>query len=527
MKKVTLRILAILAIFAFVVAACAPVEETLTEAMPVEELPVVDEVVQEEMPETAASFPKNMAGEGSSAIPALAVGEDFSPGTWSQDGRYYFYSQQGPMDEPGPDLAYNTLNILDTQTGEICPGLVETLTMNVSAWGAYPQGPHLLQRTFWMADQRLLYLSPEGELLTLTPCSETIEDWTERLPEPVTDFYYHRRNDQTQLLLRGESGPWLFTPSTGQSVKGDIPASNPYGETWFSWSPYEAKLVSGRLEEREDWFGIVLEDIDLTTGGASLILELPIKKEGLSKDNQHVSISWLAKDVLNLGHWLDYSGNYIVRDLVVDINDQPEVIADVYPDLFGMEALNVEHVTSWGYNGNSDGQDYYFVVCEGFLPGGQFYLYSSETGVVETYSLDPPKLLVFPNGNFEIAEAVRGNSTSEDSYQVILVGTDKASYDLQIQGYIPGQTSWSKIESLPVKGQLLIATDQGISLVDLESGETVAFWVLENQAQYDDFLLYLSPDEQRVIVHAMENDEDDEWSGSTIITAIYYLQLDN
>lgn len=37
MKKVTLRILAILAIFAFVVAACAPAEETPTEAPPAEE----------------------------------------------------------------------------------------------------------------------------------------------------------------------------------------------------------------------------------------------------------------------------------------------------------------------------------------------------------------------------------------------------------------------------------------------------------------------------------------------------------
>ena len=475
-------------------------------------------------PDTTSSYPEIETG----TIPALVQGEDFRPGAWSPDGRYYFYSQQGPIDEPGPDQAYNTLYLLDTQTGEICPGLVETLTMNVSAWGAYPEGPHLDQRTFWMADQRLLYISPEGELLALTPCSETIEDWTERLPEPVTDFNYHRRNDQTQLLINGESGTWLFTPSTGQSVKVDLPASNGYGETWFSWSPYEARLFSSRFEEREDWFGVVVEDIDLTMGEASLILELPIKQEGLSKDShQHVIIQWLAKDLLNLSHWLDYSGNFITRDLVVDISDQPEVIADVFPDLFGMETLNVNQLTSWGYNGNSDGQNYYFVVCEGFLPDGQFHLYSSETGSVETYSLKPPKLLLFPNGSYEIAEVIRENTTSEDTYQVILVGTDKAPFDLQIQGYIPGQTSWSKVATLPGTGELLIATDQGIALVDLDSGETVAYWVLENQAQYVDFILALSPDEKSVIVFAMENDEDDEWSGSTIITAIYYLPLDN
>ena len=473
----------------------------------------------EESSPLPTSFPENLAGEGSSPLPALALVEDFSRGTWSPDGRYYFYSQQGPIDELSPDQADNTLYILDTQTGEICPALVETLTMNVSDWGAYPEDPFLDQRTFWMADQRLLYLSTEGQLRAITPCSETIEDWTERLPEPVTSFYSHSRYDQTQLLLNGESGPWLFTPSTGQSVKVDLPASIGYGETRFSWSPYETKLVSSRFAEREDWFGIAVEDIDITTGEATLILELPIKQEELSDENQHVFISWLTKDLLNLSQILDYSGNHIIRDLVVDISSKPEVIADVYPDLFGIEALKLQHLTSWGFNGHSDGQNYYFVVCEGFLTDGQFYLYSSETGSVETYSLNPPKLLVFPNGSFEIAEVLHEKSTNETAYQVIQVSTDRAPYDLQIQGTIPGQTSWSKVATLPGKGQLLIATDQGISLIELESGETLRFWVLENQEQYDNFCLIPSPDEQSVIVQA--------WSGSAVITAIFHLHLDN
>lgn len=473
-------------------------------------------------PESAASFPHNLAGE-SSTIPALALGEDFWPGMWSPGGRYYTYSEQGSMDEPGPYQAYHTLTFIDTYTGETCTSVSEIVHFSYNAWveSLIPDDTLFIKdRTLWMKDNRLLYLSQEGELLAITPCSDLTENWTDALPESLTAFYYGAKYDQSQFLLHGESGTWLFTPSTGQFVKIDIPATNAYGETRFSWSPWEAKLVSSRLEDREDWFGIVVENIDVTNGTASLIFELPIEKAVLLQENQCVGVGWLAKDRLSLGYWLNDRMQYYV----IDLRDQPYSMMDVYPDLFGREGFSISGLSHWGWIRETGGDAYYYVVCQGLSPDGQCYLYSAETELVETYSFDPPKLLVFPNGDIAFADIFGETPLGEDPYQVIQIGTDREPYELEISGRIPGQSPYAKVVMIPGWDQLLMATDQGISLVDLESGETLKFWVLENQAQNDDFDLSPSPDGKMIMVHARQFEENNQWSNHS--RAIYWLHLD-
>jgi WD40 repeat protein len=474
-------------------------------------------------PETAASFPENLAGEDSSAIPPLALGEEFRPGRWSPDGRYYFYSQQGPMDEPGPDQAYHTLTFFDTYTGESCLSVSEIVHFSYNAWveSLIPDDTLFIKdRTLWMNDNRVLYLSQDGDLLAITPCSDLTENWTDALPEPLTGFYYDAKYDHSQFLVHGETSAWLFTPSTGQFVKIGIPASNAYGETWFSWSPWEDKLISSRLEDREDWFGIIVEDIDVTNGTASLIFELPIDKAILLQENQCIGVGWLAKDRLSLGYWL----NDHMKDYVIDLRDQPYSMTEVYPDLFGREGFSTRNLSHWGWIGEMGGDAYYYVLCQGLSPAGQCHLYSAETELVESYSFDPPKLLVFPNWDIAIADSFGETPMGEDPYQVIHIGTDREPYELEIRGRIPGQSPYAKVVRTPGRGQLLIATDQGITLIDLESSEILKFWVLENQAQYDDFSLHPSPDGKTVMVFALQNEENNQWADHT--RAIYWLHLD-
>jgi hypothetical protein len=202
---------------------------------------------------------------------------------------------------------------------------------------------------------------------------------------------------------------------------------------------------------------------------------------------------------------------------VIDLRTEPYTVIDVYPDLFGMEDFSTDHLSQWGDFGGKDGDTYYFVVCQGLSPYGQCYLYSAETGLVETYSFDPPKLLIFPNGEIAFAD-IFGEQLSEDSYQVIHVGTDREPYHLEISGRIPGQSPYRKVVTIPGREQLLIATDQGISLMDLESGETLRFWVLENQERYNDFQLNLSPDGKQLIVFG-----EQDFFGRT---AVYWLDLE-
>ncbi len=471
-------------------------------------------------PESDVSFPHNLAGETNTLQP-IALGEDFTPGRWSGDGRYYYYSEQGPMDEPGSNQAYQTLTFLDTYTGETCVSVGGMVSFSYNVWIEAMLPEHLFSydRTLWMNDNRLLYLSKDGELFALTPCSDAIENWTDSLPEPVTAFHYGTNYDHSQMLLEGESGTWLFTYSTGASVKVDLPASYPDEATRFTWSPWEEKLVSSRVDQGER---IILESIDPVSGVAELIAEFPVITEG-SGWGHSVSpgVGWTANDQILL-HYLD---NWHEQLKLIDLISQPVKITDVFIDLFGIDSPSLDHALSeFGEIDATGRENYYLILATGLSPDGQLYLYSGETGLVETYSFDPPKLLVFPNGDITFADRFGEIPIGEEPYQVIHIDTDKEPFNLEIIGRIPGQSPWGKVVMIPGRDQLLIAKDQGVSLVDLESGEILKLWELENQAQYDNFSLHPSPDGKTVIIFAMQNEENNEWEGHT--RAIYWLNLD-
>jgi len=476
-------------------------------------------------PETAAAFPENLAGDISTIQP-LVLGEEFRSGMWSQDGRYYYYTQQGPMDEPGPDQATNTLTFLDTHTGETCASMVEIWTYSYNVWAEakIPTGQDYYNRTFWMNDNRLLYLSLDGSLLAITPCNDSVEDWTDTLPESITAFHYGENHDRSQLLLKGETSAWLFTPLSGQSVKVAIPESYPDEETRFIWSPWEQKLVSSRVEKREGFFGIVVESIDPITGTADLIAEFPVVNEGGSwYHSVSPGLFWTTKNQLLL-HYLD---NQHEQEKLIDLIWQPVKVTDVFIDLFGIEAPSLDSgLSHFGEINTTGGENYYLSIGIGLSSDGQLHLYSAETGLVETYSFDPPKLLVFPNGDIAFTDTLGEEPMGKDPYQVIQIETDRKPFDLEIRCQIAGHTPYSKVVTIPERDQLLIAKDQGISLVDLESGKILHSWALENQAEYIHFNMDLSPNNKSIIVYAMQTDENDAW-GSSHTRAIYLLELDD
>ena len=460
-----------------------------------------------------------------SIIQASVIGVDFTPGRWSPDGRFVYFTDQGPMDEPGPDQAFQTLTFLDAQSGEICTSVQEIFNFYYNPWSEtkIPEGPLIDERAFWMNDNRLLYLSPEGKLLAITPCSDSAKDLSDVLPESISAFHYGASHDNSQLLLKGETGTWIFTLSTGQSVKVAVPESALEEETHFAWSPWEAKLVSSRVESGDGGLRLIIEIIDPVTGDSEIIAEFPVVNEGGS---WHHSIggflSWTAKNQIFL-HYLD---NYHEKEKLIDLSSRPVEITHVFTDLFGIEPPSLDtELTLFGETNITGEEDYYLSFGTGLSPDGKLYLYSTKTGLVETYSLDSSKLLIFPDGDVLFGETY--DATLEDMpLQIIQVGTDRPSYTLEINGEIPGQFIHGKVIMVDDNQHLLVATDQEISLIDLENGETIQTWVLENHDQYDDFLLSPSPDGSAIIIYGIQIDENEAWwSGHD--RAIYLLNLDD
>ena len=448
-------------------------------------------------------------------IPVLLAGGDPQAGTWSLDGSYFYYSEQGPINDADPNQAFNTINFLNARTGEICPSIQETVNITQTEYGSTPEGIGLFERTVWLDDNRMLYINPNGELIAITPCSDSTENWSASLPDSILSFR-SSNEDGSQILIKGEKAYWLYTPSVNQWVKLELPVLEAGTETSFAWSPWEDKLVSTRLEDRQGELWIIIESIDPATGNASPIYEVQASPDIQWMDPKSAGIEWTSKDQLML---LD---SIMTQMRLIDINSQPVQLTNAFPDLFGIEFPGVGVTISGSEQGTTGGHDYHLFVGTGLVADGHFYLYHAESGLVDSIPFDQSLILVFPNRHAVTAQLWGEKPSSKDIYRVIYVDTAMEPFDLEVKGHTPRPGTWLSTDILPGAKQALFSSIQGISLVDLKSGELLHFWGLENQEQYQDFYSMLSPDGKTVLGFALKQDPC-EWSTTT---AMYWLRLE-
>jgi WD40 repeat protein len=465
-------------------------------------------------PEPSPTSTPEALGVEKIPIPALLTGGDLQAGTWSLDGSYFYYSEPGPIDEAGPNQAFNTVSFLNARTGEICPSIQETVNITQTAFGTYPEGIGLFERTVWLDNNRMLYINPSGELIAITPCSDSTENWSASLPDSILSFR-SINEDYSQILIKGEHAYWLYTPSTRLSVKLGLPVPEAGKEISFAWSPWEEKLVSSRLEDRQGEMWIIIESIDAATGTASPIYEVQASPGLQGMEPMSAGFEWISKDQLRL--W-----DTMIGEGLIDISSQPVQFTNLYPDLFGMEAPSMNAVSISGSTPGTGGHDYHLFVGTGLVAGGQFYLYHAESGLVDIIPFDQSLILVFPNRDTVTAQLWGAKPSSKDIYRVINVDTTMEPFDLEVKGHTPRPGTWLTEAMLPGAQQDLFSSIQGISLVDLKSGEILHFWGLENQEQYQDFYSMLSPDGKTVLGFALKQDPG-EWYKTT---AMYWLRLE-
>jgi hypothetical protein len=447
-------------------------------------------------------------------IPALLSGGDPQAGTWSLDGNYFYYSEQGPINDADPNQIFNTINFLNARTGEICPSIQETVNISQTEYGSTPEGIGLFERTVWLDDNRMLYIDPNGELMAITPCSNFTENWSGSLLDSILSFR-SINEDYSQILIKGEQAYWLYTPSKHHGVKLELPVPEAGKEISFAWSPWEEKLVSSRLEDRQGELWIIIERIDTATGTALPIFEVQASPGIQGMEPMSVGFEWISKNQLRL--W-----DTTLGEGLIDINSQPVQFTNLYPDLFGMEAPSMNAVSISGSTPGTGGQDYHLFVGTGLVADGHFYLYHAESGLVDSIPFDQSLILVFPNRHAVTAQLWGEKPSSKDIYRVIYVDTAMEPFDLEVKGHKPRPGTWLSTDILPGAKRALFSSIQGISLVDLKSGEILHFWGLENQEQYQDFYSMLSPDGKTVLGFALKQDPC-EWSKTT---AMYWLRLE-
>ncbi len=437
-------------------------------------------------------------------LPVLLTGENLQPGSWSPDGNYFSYTDLGSFGEPGPDQAIKSLSLLDTRTGETCPSIQETLSFTQTEFGSVPEGIDLCERTLWSGDNHLLYISPAGDLLALTPCGDASNNWSVSLPDSIVSFSQSNSAGASQIVLKGEKAYWLLTPSTHQSLKLELPSPVERMEISFAWSDWVPKLISSRIEDRQGKMWIILESIDTVTGSVSLITEILASAELENKDPMSAGIERISKDQISITDSLTGSKIYNISSKTIQV-------ANPLSDLFGIEPPDIQEVNGWGSVGDHE------ILDIGGIAGGQYYIYHPESGKVDKYSLDTPLLIVFPNGEGGIVQSSESSVPSNNTYKVILVDSGLDPYELVVKGFTR-QDTWAFATILPDAQRVMFSSEEGISLVDLMSGEILNFWVFENQAQYIDFTTWLSPDGKTVVGFASA-----EWYTNQ---AMYWLRLE-
>lgn len=104
---------------------------------------------------------------------------------------------------------------------------------------------------------------------------------------------------------------------------------------------------------------------------------------------------------------------------------------------------------------------------------------------------------------------------------MVLIDSGIKPYDLTVKGHTP-RPSDLLTAMLPGAKQILFSSIQGISLVDLKSGETLRFWRFEDQEKYEDIYSMLSPDGKTVVGFAMAKEPGVSYKNQ----AMYWLRLE-
>jgi hypothetical protein len=392
--------------------------------------------------------PENEVGMPKVEIQPLLDGVAAIPGTWSPDSSYFAFATQTDV---------LTIHFLNGKTGEICTSDEQ-----------FSIGDTLRGRLAWLPDDRLLYLDPSGRMTALIPCELGSEQLGDRFPVSFKQIASGAQHGD-RLLLQSENAYWILDERTLALIPIPDVTPVPYELHWdiFSWLPGANVLAISRLNGRKGSnAGSTLYMVDGSTG--------EILKSTSLKGEFGQSAPWI--EILS-DHELLMNGDG--EWLIMDFNTNPPTSTNVLADIFEVDVKFPDEISASGsfVNPNRDG---YFLAVRLNHPRNQAtYLYDSRSGQVQVYDHEYHTLLIFPSGYLMEMAKQELVPTYQDEYDVVLVGQpETAQSRLKLEGHTPREYPHLSLVYLEKTSQLAIASEQGVSLVSLPSGEMEAYWEL-------------------------------------------------
>jgi hypothetical protein len=461
-------------------------------------------------PLSSTPHPSMAAGSGLSAtvvdnpneisIEPILQSESAGQGLWSPDGNYFFIPL-GDIPAPGGDRRVISLHFISTATGEDCRASETFL------------GQHGFQNYAWLDNERVLYIDNKGKPYLFTACMPGSDDLSDRFNEPLVRVAMPLGSPdpplQGPLLLESASTYWLLDPLSLQAraLRDPVPSSGQVDS--FAWLASENRMAilqpsAGQPEISR----LVLLSLD--SGEVLRSLEIKASSEGRGPVSE-----WIGPQRLFV--WsMQPSG-----PLLLDLSQEPVQQVQVFAELFGIDMLYPDQLFSMGVFYAPDG-DKYHIVFNANLPGDKsIYLYHSESGQVEKLDGDRQVMMIFPDGQRMSLVSMPDGPVEDGSYDVLWVDApDRPSMHIEVSGHLPRNYYLLQSRLLPGGTRMLFDSSQGISLVDLPSGKTLAFWRLTGTEGSWLPHLYPSPDGRILIAVTESLDSQPQGSG------LYRLVLD-
>jgi hypothetical protein len=230
--------------------------------------------------------------------------------------------------------------------------------------------------------------------------------------------------------------------------------------------------------------------VDLDSGRVPHSLEIESSNEGSAP-----LVEWMGAKRAFV--WGFGAGGPLLVDLSVDPPRQVRVL----PELFGLDVAYPEEMNSIGVFYDPASDSFHSVAYINKEDDQSVYIYHSESGQVEKLPGDRQAILILPGDQRMPLTPMLDTPGSDDTYAVIFVdAAEQPQPPIQVRGHTPRNYPMLSTRLLPGGRRMLFGSSQGVSLVGLPGGETLAFWRLAGAENTTLPSLMLDPDGRAVIV---------------------------
>ena len=438
--------------------------------------------------ETRASLDTTPLPPGEISIPRTMIKPIYHAtalvtGDWSPNGDYLVFGETrltGDADEP---LEID-LKFFDAKTGEVCIPVE-------NQWKAGERSDGLHEHYAWLPEGRLLYVSGTGAMVLYTPCTDVVENITDRYPVQLTHV---ASVDMTggHVLLKNQNEYWLLdgTSLEATHIQDLSPISPEYSTDRYAWSPGGDRMAIAKTNAQDASAGATIHLVNGTSG----TVEMNIPLVGNPEQVDAPLVDWLNNNEL----LVQFAGSLTI----VDIHSNPPAFTNLIKDIFVLDLSYPMDFSSMDFVRQPD--DEYIIAVRVNHPHNQdAYLYDSETGKVSIFQSNTSLLLLAPDGALLQSPIWEDTPSYRDEYDLVLMDHPDDIRHLMVEGHTPRSYPQLIPRYLILSSQMVFSSSQGISLVSLPDGKTIRFWTPEGGSNY--YIVIPSPDDASLAVADNEN----------------------